>query len=207
LGPARVGKGFYFYVAKEKMVGRDPRYQNYKAVIPMKMQTRSAKTTDVPAILSLWKRFMTEEGGVVSGANPLEAEEAWTTRLRTQIADSKVVVADDGHGPVGFFAFIDKRDRDWIPAGVAYAVDIYVAPEARAGTAAKDLFHAATVLLRGEYSETWTNTHVKNKRMQVLLRRAGFEPLHNFRIEGLQDQVYYRRDNNAMRMDTRTSRR
>ena len=150
---------------------------------------------------------MTEEEEVVPDANPEEAEETWTERLKKQIADSKVIVADDGRTLIGFFAFIDHDDRQWVPPGIAYVVDIYVIPEARASTAARALFRAAAELLRTAYSETWTNTHVKNKRVQVLLKRAGFGLFDGFEIDGLKDQVYYRLDNNAMQADARTSRR
>ena len=142
---------------------------------------------------------MTEEREIVPGANHEEAEKAWTERLMNQIADSKVIVVEDGRAPVGFFAFIDHHDRQWVPVGVAYVVDIYVVPEARASTAARALACSAGKLLRAAYAETWTNTHLRNRRVQVLLRRAGFESLANFRIEHLKDQLYYRLDNNNMR--------
>lgn len=175
-------------------------------VIQMRIRTHIASAVDVEEIVSLWRRFMIEEQEVVPDANPEEAEKAWTERLVKQIADSKVIVADDGRTTIGFFAFIDHHDHQWIPAGIAYAVDIYVVPEARTSTAARALFEAAAKLLRTAYSETWTNTHVRNKRVQVLLKRAGFVPLDGFEIDGLKDQVYHRLDNSTMQADTRTSR-
>ena len=163
----------------------------------MKTRTHLASLAEAGETVALWKRFMAEEKEAVPDADPQAAEEGWTERLRNQIADSKLIVAADGGTPVGFLGFIDHNDRPWVPAGVAYVVDIYVVPEARKGTSARALFHAAAELLRAAYSETWTNTHVTNERMQVLLRRAGFESLDDFRIEGLRDQVYYRRDNSS----------
>jgi hypothetical protein len=173
----------------------------------MKILTRMASIADVEEIVSLWRRFMTEEEEVVPDANPEQAEQTWSERLQSQIADSKVIVAEDGRTLIGFFAFIDHEDREWIPAGIAYVVDIYVVPEARASTAARHLFRAASDLLRTEYSETWTNTHLKNKRVQVLLKRAGFGLLDGFEMDGLKHQVYYRLDNNAMQSEARNSRR
>ena len=178
-----------------------------RPVIQMKILTRMAGIGEVAEIVSLWRRFMTEEEQVVPDANPEGAEQTWTERLKHQIADSKVIVADDGRALIGFFAFIDQDDRQWVPAGIAYVVDIYVVPEARASTASRTLFRAAAELLQTRYSETWTNTHANNRRLQVLLRRAGFLPLEDFEIEGLRDQLYYRLDNNAMQADARTSRR
>lgn len=40
---------------------------------------------------------------------------------------------------------------------------------------------------------------MKNKRVQILLGRAGFRLFEGFEIEGLRDQLYYRLLNNAMR--------
>ena len=150
---------------------------------------------------------MTEEDEAVPDAKPEEVEETWKARLTSQISASKVIVADNGDCLVGFLAFIDSKDRQWVPAGVAYVVDIYVTPEARASAAAKQLFRATAGLLQATYSETWTNTHIKNRRVQILLKRAGFEALDGFEIKGLPDQLYYRLDNNAIQSDARSSRR
>jgi len=165
----------------------------------MTVSTRLARAADIGPIVTLWKRFMAEEHEAVPDADPEGAEARWTARLQTQVAESKVVVADRGDALVGFLAFIDHRDRQWVPPGIAYVVDVYVAPEARRTAAARELFRAAADRLRPAYSETWTNTHAGNRRMQLLLRRAGFKPLVGFEIEGLRDQVYYRRDNQARR--------
>jgi ribosomal protein S18 acetylase RimI-like enzyme len=167
----------------------------------MKMKTHIAGLAEAEEIAALWKRFMTEEKEVIPEADPQAAEEGWTERLRNQIADAKLIVAADRRTLVGFLGFIDHNDRQWVPPGVAYIVDIYVVPEARNGTAARALFQAAARLLPATYSETWMNTHMTNRRMQVLLRRAGFESLDDFRIEGLKDQIYYRRDNNVAHTD------
>lgn len=150
---------------------------------------------------------MTEEDEAVPDTKPEEVEEAWKARLMSQMSASKVIVADNGDCLVGFLAFIDSNDRQWVPAGVAYVVDMYVTLEARASAAARGLFRATAELLQTVYSETWTNTRVKNRPVRTLLRRAGFAALDGFEIEGLRDQLYYRLDNNAMQSDARTSRR
>jgi ribosomal protein S18 acetylase RimI-like enzyme len=173
----------------------------------MKILARKASAADFEEIVSLWRRFMTEEDEAVSDAKPNGVEEAWKARLVSQISASKAIVADNGDCLVGFLAFIDSDDRQWVPAGVAYVVDMYVSPEARASATAKALFRATAELLQTVYSETWTNTHIKNRRMQILLKRAGFETLDGFEIEGLRDQLYFRLDNNAMQAGVRTSRR
>ncbi len=165
----------------------------------MPISTRHAEIEDIRQLVALWKRFMIEENEAVPNANPAQAERPWTTRLQIQIANSKVIVADNDGVLVGFLAFIDARDRPWVPARTAYVVDIYVAPEARETTAAKRLFSAASEMLRASYAETWTNTHTRNRRMQILLKRAGFEPLVGFEIEGLRDPLYYRLDNRVAR--------
>jgi ribosomal protein S18 acetylase RimI-like enzyme len=173
----------------------------------MTVSTRHATIEDTPEIMALWKRFMAEENEAVPDADPEEAEGPWTARLRKLVADSKVIVAISGDVIVGFFAFIDAQDRPWVPAGTAYAVDIYVAPEARRAAATKRLLDAAADLLRARYAETWTNTHIENRRMRRLLERAGFEPLLGFEIQGLRDQAYYRVDNQAIRRDAGKSLR
>jgi ribosomal protein S18 acetylase RimI-like enzyme len=162
--------------------------------------TRHASIDDVPQILSLWKRFMTEEQVAVPDANLEEAETPWTARLLKQVTSSKVIVVEREEVIVGFLAFIDEDDRSWIPPGVAYVVDIYITPEARATPAARRLFDA-TAELQMHYAQVWTNTHAGNQRMQTLLRRVGFEQLHGFEIEGLREQVYYKIDNSARRRD------
>lgn len=158
----------------------------------MKISTRIADAADTDEIIALWKRFIEE----CENTGYEEVEQSWAERLRTQIASSKVIVAANDGSLIGFVGFIDHADQDWVPEHIAYVVDIYVAPEARPSTAAKSLFAAVSGLLKCSYSETWTNTHVENTRMQVLLKRAGFRRLDGFEIAGLQDQLYYIMDNN-----------
>ena len=77
--------------------------------------------------------------------------------------------------------------------GIAYIVDIYVSPEFRSSNAAGLLIKAFAQATEQQYSEIWTNTGIRNKRVQVLLKRAGFEIMDDFEIDGLKDQIYYKK--------------
>lgn len=154
-------------------------------------KTRYAHQEDFISLVAFWKRFMAEERTAVPDANPAEAEQPWSSRLRTLLADSKVLLVERTGAIAGFLAFLDDRDCAWVPPGVAYVVDIYVAPESRSSQAAIRLFRTARELIESRYDRIWTNTHRDNHRMQVLLQRAGFEPLDGFQIRGLRDQLYY----------------
>lgn len=160
----------------------------------MKIATRFATQEDVPALVALWQRFMRDEPDAVPDADPGGALCNWTERLRSQIEKHQVVVADSSGTPVGFAGFIDSSERNWIPQSVAYVVDIYVAPEARPTGAAKLLFEHLLGDATRRYTEIWTNTSVQNRRVQVLLRRAGFTPLVGFEIPGLKEQLYFKRE-------------
>jgi ribosomal protein S18 acetylase RimI-like enzyme len=154
--------------------------------------TRRAEPDDMVAIVGLWKRFMEEEKEAIPDPQVDGVESRWKERLRQQIAGKRVIVAETGRSVCGFLGFIDSTDRVCIPQGVAYVVDLYVAPEARRGSAAKDLFSTLLEAAGGAYSEVWTNTNVRNVRMQKLLKRAGFAPMTGFAIGGLKDNLYYR---------------
>ena len=155
---------------------------------------RPARASDVDALARLWLRFMREEEDAVPDADAEGALAGWQERLRTQIAGGLVLVAEAAGEVVGFLAGIDSGRRAWGPAGVLYVVDLYVLPEARHTPAAGRLMRAlaATAVSQG-YAALWTNTHARNRRMQVLLRRAGFEALEGFEIPGLEEQGYYRK--------------
>ena len=160
---------------------------------PKYIVTRFATPQDVPPLVALWQQFMRDEPDAVPEADPSAALANWTERLRTQIAKSHVVVAERGNISVGFAGFIDSSDRDCIPHSVAYVVDIYVVPEARASAAAKLLFEHLLRNAAQGYTEIWTNTSIQNQRVQILLTRAGFVPLEGFEIPGLKEQLYFRR--------------
>ncbi len=149
---------------------------------------------------------MQEEMEAVPDADWRAAEAAWASRLQRQTASGQVFVVAQGQTLIGFLGFIDHADREWIPAGVAYVVDLYVVPEARSSRTARELFRVAADQWRKTYSETWTNTHVGNRRMQVLLQRAGFRAVAGFAVPELKDQKYYRLDNNSVQ-PTRVSAR
>lgn len=155
---------------------------------------RVAVEQDKPVIIELWRRFMLEEREAVPVADPDAAMRSWSERLEAQIAREQVVVVVHDDRTVGFAGFIDAGDRAWVPDGVAYVVDFYVVPEARRTRAANRLFQCLFACLDGQYTEAWTNTSMRNRRVQILLRRMGFLPLQGFRIAGLEDQAYYRKE-------------
>jgi len=158
------------------------------------MVAREARPGDISAIADLWKRFMAEEDEAVPEANPEAALPGWLERLQAQIAKATAFVLEAEGEIVGFASFIGSADRQWVPSGVAYAVDLYIQPEYRKAGAARKLF----ALLMDQaaaagYGEVWTNTDVRNQRVQVLLERAGFTPNPGFEIPGLQGQLYLRK--------------
>jgi ribosomal protein S18 acetylase RimI-like enzyme len=159
----------------------------------MNTSTRCATQQDVSALVRLWQQFMRDENNAVPDADPAAALRNWTERLRSQIENSHVVTVESSGNLVGFAGFIDASDRDWIPESIAYVVDIYVVPEARASRAAKLLFEHLLSNAAQRYAEVWTNTSVQNRRVQVLLKRAGFTPLAGFEIPELKDQLYFKR--------------
>ena len=150
-----------------------------------------ADTPDVPALVKLWERFIREERQAVPDADPQAARRTWSDRLKTQISKRQVVVARRNGEPVGLAGFLDSADRPWIPARVAYVVDVYLCPEARSPTAAKVLFDRLVQRAVGDFDDLWTNTASGNRRAQVLLERVGFVPLEDFQIAGLKDQRYF----------------
>lgn len=170
----------------------------------MKTTVRYATLLDVASLVALWRRFMAEETAAVPDAQVPAADEGWTRRLREQIEASKILVAELDGVAIGFLGFIDSQDRAWVPYGIVYVVDIYVAPEGRSSAAARGLFRALAVRAGQGYSEIWTNTNRQNGRVRVLLTRAGFVPLDGFTIPGLEDDLYYRLSAEVLRrMGTR----
>ncbi len=160
----------------------------------MANMARVAQAQDELAVFGLWRRFMSEENEVISEENAQRNAEAWRERLKRQIAARQVAVLDSANGPAGFLAFISAPERNWVPDGVAYIVDLYIVPEARTSTACWRLWRAAEGLLSGRFRAVWVNTHRQNTRMQTLLKRARFVTLDHFAIAGLSDQLYFQRD-------------
>ena len=73
-------------------------------------------------------------------------------------------------------------------------MDLYVQPEARSAAAARALMASLMEgIARAGYQEVWTNAAVTNRRMQVLLQRAGFVANPDFSVPGMTNQVYLRR--------------
>ena len=158
------------------------------------IESRCAAFTDIDDITLLWEQFMTTEGDAVSDADPLSARTSWLERLRRQITRQHLFVALCDQRLVGFVGAIDSEERQWIPGGILYIVDIYVQPAARATMAASRLMHAlGKAASAAGYQEIWTNTDQRNHRVQVLLPRNGFHPLQGFTIPGLSNQCYYRK--------------
>ena len=160
----------------------------------MTLSTRLATQKDIPELLALWQRFMREESDAVPEADPCAALRNWTERLHSQVQKHQAVLVESHGIPVGFAGFIDSSDRSWIPQSVAYVVDLYIVPEARASCAAKLLFGYLINDAAEGYEEVWTNTSAQNKRVQVLLKRVGFIPLGGFEISGLKEQLYFKKD-------------
>lgn len=161
---------------------------------------RAAIEEDIPEVVQLWEQFMTEEQDAVPDADPQSARSGWTERLRRQIERRHAFVALQGQTVVGFIGAINAEAREWIPAGILYIVDIYVHPAARRSDAATLLLRALQEEARDQgYRELWTNTHLTNRRVQVLLRRKGFLPLEGFGIPGSYDQLYYRKPFDSQR--------
>jgi len=158
------------------------------------MRAQAAKISDIPKIFNLWHRFMVEEDDAVPDSDIASTGKHWVERLRTQITNQHVYIALEGHHIVGFLGFIDSTYREWINDGIAYIVDIYVLPKYRSSNAFRLLIRAFSEKANSsDYSEIWTNTHERNQRVQVLLRREKFEQFQDFKINGLKNQLYYKK--------------
>ena len=152
-----------------------------------------ASIEDMPALVGLWQRFMREEDEAVPDADPAAVQRNWSARLAGQIQKGHTIIVKRGGEAVGFLGFIDVADRDWVPRGVAYVVDIYVVPGGRSTAAARLLFERFMDRARRDYDDVWTNTSLQNRRVQVLLERTGFVRMTDFEIPGLKNQLYLRK--------------
>jgi ribosomal protein S18 acetylase RimI-like enzyme len=138
---------------------------------------------------------MAEEHEAVPDGEPEAALAGWSERLRLQIEREQVFVLGTDRGIAGFAAFINSAERSWVPGGVAYVVDLYVQPEDRRAPAARALMASLMDgIAKAGYREVWTNTALTNRRMQILLKRAGFVANPGFSIPGLHDQLYLKRE-------------
>lgn len=152
-----------------------------------------AKPKDVQALIGLWKRFMTEEWLAVPDGDLSELPK-WESRLEMQVSHRHVFVASIVSGlAVGFAGFVDSAYHPRCPKGVAYIVDMYVTPEYRATQAALKL-HAC--LLRQAatdgYCEVWANCSEENRRVQILLRHAGYTQFDEVPFPVEDRQVYFK---------------
>ncbi len=159
------------------------------------VDVREAVESDRPELTRLWMRFMAEESQAVPQADVGKASEGWSERLRAAIERQHVYLVDSDGQVQGFAMWIDSAEKPWIPAGVAYIVDIYMIPDGRKGRAAATLLKSLLTAMRDlRYKQVWTNTHTGNHRARVLLDRSGFAEISDFEIPGLTDQIYLKMD-------------
>jgi GNAT superfamily N-acetyltransferase len=171
---------------------------------------RPAVQSDSEAIISLWRRLVTEYDVAADYLDVPSAVEKWSYRLGKQIEETKAFVAVLDDKVVGFAGYVgrpagEKRQtgqtapagnpRLPIPAGIAYVTDLYVIPEARKRGVAQRLL--MTIIDNSEstgFSAVWTNTNTRNKRTLGLLAKMGFTPLADFHIPDLENQAYYAKE-------------
>lgn len=182
--------------------------EGQEKLLSMKIEARKAIAGDREQLLRLWKRFATEEGNAVEAGLDVDREsEKWARRLDRQIGEGVTFVVEGESGISGFAGYIGYHGHDGhrtdiettkaegrlpLVPGTAFISDIYVVPSARRTPAARALFRAMADGIRSRgYTMIWTNTGVRNRRMQVLLERIGFEKTHAFSLPGEKDQIYY----------------
>ena len=168
---------------------------------------RPADLNDSETIISLWKQLVSERDVAADYSDVPSAVEKWSRRLDRQIEEGKAFVAELQEKIVGFAGYVGRppgqenhgpkaplaaNPRLPIPPGVAYVTDLYVIPLARKKGVAQRLLR--TIIDTSEstgFAAIWTNTNIRNQRTLGLLRKLGFTPLADFRIPGLENQVYY----------------
>lgn len=154
------------------------------------MKVRDAKAAHMAALLRLWQRFMME---LHAGKAPARDEtESWRDRLKLQIGRREVIIAANGLGIRGFAGFIDHTDRAFVPPGVAFLVDLYVAPGFRRQGIAQALLRYVMIRAAGNgHQRMWTNTDEWNEPARRCIEKAGFRVLKGFALPGLTGQNYY----------------
>jgi len=157
------------------------------------MKVRAAMSSDEAALRALWQHFMIEMRGGL--APTTDDTESWEKRLHSQLGRNQVLVAKDARGIQGFCGFIDHADRSFVPPGIAFLVDLYVAPAVRGQSLGVTLLRHLVERAAGEgYAGVWTNTDESNRPARRCFTRAGFGVLHGFELPGLTGQRYYRFD-------------
>jgi ribosomal protein S18 acetylase RimI-like enzyme len=163
----------------------------------VELVSRQARFDDVQAIIELWKSFMEELHPSVPDSSPqnqLIDVKSWSDRLYSQISHEHIFILESGKDLIGFVGFIDNNEREWVPSGIAYIVDIYVLPEARMSEAASMLLTTLVEAAAGAgFREVWTNTYAWNRPAQSLFERLGFVPFTEFQIPQLKNQLYYKK--------------
>lgn len=177
---------------------------------------RIATKDDAPAVVDLWKRFMTETKMVVEKKPEDINKEArrWSKRVARMIEEKKSFVVEYNKKITGFACYIggvkevaQKQDRTHrastqkppgrkhpIPLGVAYITDFYVSPEARKSRAAQNLMAVMSEAIeKTGYKAIWTNTSSRNRRVHILLGRLGFSVMTDFKLSGKENHVYYKK--------------
>jgi RimJ/RimL family protein N-acetyltransferase len=174
----------------------------------MDIHARKAEKEDREGMITLWKRFMTEEENAVDEIQGIDkAAKGWEWRLDKQIEEGVAFVVIADKEVVGFTGYIGYREpteeekgkerpkgmkRLPLAPGVAFINDIYIAPEARESNSSKALF---AVVIEGisekGFDTIWTNTSIRNRRTQILLERMGFRKTEAFTLSGMKDQVCY----------------
>ncbi len=163
--------------------------------MPLREQTaRVAQPDDAAAVTELWRRFMAEEEDAEPEADAEAALPGWSARLRKQLAKGSVFVLAAGDEIVGFVGYIGSDELQFVPSGAAYIVDMYISPEHRRPGGARTLLAALMQgMAEAGWREVWTNTNVRNRRVQTLLKWWGFEPAPDLVIGGATDQLYFTR--------------
>lgn len=160
----------------------------------LEVDTRKAHLDDTTAIIELWKRFMTEEHQAVTDEEPLKNLEKWSEWLHSRISKGHIFIVKCNGVIVGFAAFVDSEEHKAVPSGIAYITDIYVIPEARKSKTACKVFNLLIEeASRAGFKEAWANTSVKNRRIQLLLKRAGFVDMDDFKLPHRKEDIHFKK--------------
>jgi GNAT superfamily N-acetyltransferase len=172
----------------------------WEEIVPECGFVRPAEAADVPAIVALWQRFMSEEEAAVEHPDVEANRDRWRERLERQIEAGFAYVVENDDGISGFAAFIGRADepvgpsseKPVIPFGVAYVTDVYVLPDLRGtGAAAELLLGLVGAAYEAGFAKVWTNTDERNARAQTFFSRTGWRVMTGFALEGLERQVYF----------------
>ena len=156
-------------------------------------RVKPAEEHDRDVLINLWHQFMNEEHEQEMTLAQWPSQTSlknWVARLDRQIQQGKITVILKNQTIVGFIGMIDYSDKDWVPAHVAYVVDIYMLPHARSFAAFKQLINGFSEQVKDRYTQVWTNIASSKHRVGALLSRLGFAVLPDIEVQGLEDQCY-----------------